>query len=146
MFISRMRRVTAEIRIRSVRMGIATIKIAGINKTQYAKISTETVGEEIITTEMTAEMTAVNNAYYMDIRNSGTVGRGVFSILTTSISIQTKQRTFLTSKSMDPTCFTEKSTKPDCKSMGTGIITVKGADSKDCSRGCSGGRGYQGGC
>ena len=128
-FISRTRRITADIRITNA-IEMMMIKTAGVNAARRAGTSMGTTGEEMVTAEMTAEMLDPRSASFMDMRNFATIGEGVFLTRTASISIQTKQRSSTTSKPMGPTRSTEKFTMPGHKPTGAGILMGRGADSK----------------
>ena len=113
-FISRTKRITAEIRITSV-IEMMMIKMAGVNAARRAGISMETTSEEIITIKMKAEMMVPRSESFMEIRNFVIIGRDVFSTLIPSISIQTKKRSSTMSEPMGPTRSIEIFTMPDHK-------------------------------
>ena len=114
----------------SARIETATIKTAEISAARQGGTSMEIIGVEITTAEITAERRTTRSVPYMDTKNFGTIGKGVFSTRIAVTSIQTKQKSSLTSKPMGPTRSTERFTMPDRKSTGVGNITDKDADSK----------------
>ena len=120
-------RVTARMRkAESARIGIGTIKTAEINAANTGVNTAEMVIKEMVTRET---MTA-GNAPFTGIRNSAITGRGVFLTRIVVILMQTKQKSFSTSKHMGPTRFTGTSTRTDPKRMGGGATTVRGAVSR----------------
>ena len=128
-FISRTRRITAEIRITNA-IEMMMSKTAEVNAARRAGISMVTTGAERVTAEMTAGMVDPRSASFMDMKNFATIGKDAFSTRIASISIQTKQKSSSTSKPMGPTRSTEKFTMPGRKPTGAGILMGRDADSK----------------
>ena len=128
-FISRTKRITAEIRIINATEMMMS-KTVGENAARPVGTSMGTTGREEVTAEMAAEMMVPRSVSFMDMKNFAITGRAVFSTLIASISIQTMQKSSTTSKPMGPTRSTEKFTMPDRKPTGVGISMDKDADSK----------------